>query len=185
MRKVLVVVDMQNDFIDGTLGTPEAKAIVPNVLKKIRLYEDMALEAEHGHLIRNIYFTRDTHGDNYFNTYEGKNLPVKHCIECTDGWQLQSNIMEAALHCGIIVDKNTFGSFRLPKLVSLVQDFDDIEIEVIGLCTDICVVTNALILRSKFPNVPITVDSSCCAGTTPERHKAALETMQSCQIKVI
>lgn len=168
MSKVLIVVDMQNDFVNDCLGTPEAQAIVPNVKKKIEEYESRG---------DRIIFTRDTHHDNYMNTHEGKNLPVPHCIEGTHGWEVINEIDKPeCLH----VNKLTFGymgwDIRLSK---------PSEIELIGVCTDICVVSNALILRASFPETEITVDASCCAGVTPESHKAALQVMKSCQINVI
>ena len=167
--KTLIVVDMQNDFIDGALGTAEARVIVPNVRKKIDEY------------IANgdrIIFTRDTHHDNYPETNEGKHLPVLHCVEKTYGWCIHDDIDEIDfLH----IDKNHFGYDSWDLWI----DWDTSEIEIIGLCTDICVVSNALILKATFPEIDVIVDASCCAGVTPESHKAALETMKMCQIKVI
>ena len=161
--KVLVVVDMQNDFIDGALGTKEAEAIVPFVADKIRNFDGMVLS------------TRDTHFENYLETQEGKNLPVKHCIKGTDGWQIVPGLETG--NCEYI-DKPTFGWLNW-------NGFDEKdELELIGVCTDICVVSNALILKAKYPEAAISVDASCCAGVTPEKHKAALETMKSCQIDV-
>lgn len=173
MRKILVVVDMQNDFIDGTLGTAEAAAIVPHVVEKMGEYDPW-----------NIYLTRDTHYENYLETQEGRNLPVKHCIQGTHGWQLRDEVAAAAGNATII-DKPTFGSNRLAGLLMVERAQEGLEIEVVGLCTDICVVSNALLLKAAMPEVPITVDAGCCAGVTPEKHKAALETMKSCQIRVI
>lgn len=166
MRKVLIVVDMQNDFIDGALGTPEAQSIVPNVKKKIEEYRSRGDE---------IIFTRDTHEKNYLETNEGKHLPVEHCILNTQGWQIADGL--EVENCGY-VDKPTFGWRYWGNYI-----FE--EIEIVGLCTDICVVSNALILKATFPEANITVDASCCAGVTPESHKAALTTMQMCQINVI
>ena len=165
--KTLIVVDMQNDFIDGALGTPEAQAIVPNVKKKIEEY-DAREDA--------IVFTRDTHFENYLETNEGKNLPVKHCIMGTHGWQIADGL---EVPYARYLNKPTFGWLGWKSF-----DFDD-EIEIVGLCTDICVVSNALILKAMFPEIKITVDASCCAGVTPESHKAALQTMKMCQINVI
>lgn len=173
MRKILVVVDMQNDFIDGALGTVEATAIVPRVVEKMGEYDPW-----------NIYLTRDTHYENYLETQEGRNLPVKHCIQGTHGWQLRDEVAASAGNATII-DKPTFGSNRLAGLLMVERAQEGLEIEVVGLCTDICVVSNALLLKAAMPEVPITVDASCCAGVTPEKHKAALETMKSCQIRVI
>lgn len=171
-EKVLVVVDMQNDFIDGALGTKEAEGIVDNVIKKIKEYDP-----------KNIYATRDTHYENYLETSEGKNLPVVHCVKDTHGWMLESRVAEALSEAKII-DKPTFGSTDLADMLYARNDKEPIEIEVIGLCTDICVVSNAILFKAKMPEVEISVDSSCCAGVTPKTHEAALETMKMCQIKV-
>ena len=166
MRKTLIVIDMQNDFIDAALGTKEAQAIVPNVKKKIEEYKARGGE---------IIFTRDTHQSNYLETNEGKHLPVEHCIEGTQGWQIADGLeVEYCLY----IDKPTFGWGHWKY-----HDFG--EIELVGLCTDICVVSNALILKAQFPEINITVDASCCAGVTPESHQAALTTMKMCQINVI
>ena len=174
MRKFLVVVDMQKDFVDGALGTPEAQAIIPAVLEKIRGFEG------------DIFVTYDTHFEDYLNSAEGKKLPVPHCIYGTPGWELDEKVgelMEELSH--IKVQKYTFGSTSLPHLMAEVADGDEFSIELIGLCTDICVVSNALILKASFPEVPIAVDAACCAGVTPALHEAALQTMRSCQIDVI
>lgn len=164
--KTLIVIDMQNDFITGSLGTPEAQAIVPNVKKKIEEYK--ARDDD-------IIFTRDTHYDDYLETSEGKHLPIKHCIYGTLGWQIADGL--EVENCRYI-DKPTFGWTHWGHNI-----FE--EVELVGLCTDICVVSNALILKAHFPEINITVDASCCAGVTPEKHKAALEVMKSCQINVI
>lgn len=169
MKKVLIVVDMQNDFITGSLGTKEAQAIVPNVKKKIEEYKARGDE---------VIFTRDTHKANYLETNEGKHLPVEHCIEGTSGWIIADEISYPEYQH---INKRTFGYTFWD--CSLDYDVDDIEI--IGLCTDICVVSNALIIKAQFPKVNITVDASCCAGVTPESHQAALTTMKMCQINVI
>ncbi|NLL80429.1 MAG: cysteine hydrolase [Clostridiales bacterium] len=172
MKKVLIVVDMQKDFVDGALGTKEAEGIVEHVTEKIRNFE--------GDLIA----TYDTHNENYRNTQEGRKLPVPHCIKDTEGWQLDKRVQEALETKGFrAVCKPTFGSVDLVELVRE-YDTDDTEIQLIGLCTDICVVSNALLLKANFPEMKISVDSSCCAGVTPEKHEAALETMRSCQIDV-
>ena len=163
--KTLIVVDMQNDCIDGSLGTKEAQAIVPNVKKKIQEYKNRGDE---------IIFTRDTHQSDYLDTPEGKKLPVVHCIEGTKGWQIADGLeVEGCTY----IDKPTFGLTHWNE-----RTFQ--EIEMVGLCTDICVVSNALILKATFPSVEITVDASCCAGVTPQTHLAALETMKMCQILV-
>ena len=174
MKKFLVVVDMQKDFVDGALGSKEAVAIVPNVVKKINEFDG------------EIFVTYDTHFDNYMETNEGKNLPVPHCIKGTDGWKLNDEVA-AALNGKEYteVEKITFGSVKLPELVKAAAGDEKFTVELVGLCTDICVVSNVLVLKAHFPEIKISVDSSCCAGVTPEKHEAALETMRSCQIDVI
>ncbi|WP_312653220.1 cysteine hydrolase family protein [Aminipila sp.] len=174
MKKILVVVDMQNDFIDGALGTSEAQAIVSKVEKKIRDFDG------------EIYYTRDTHKENYLETMEGKNLPVKHCIEYTDGWRIKTEIMAASEGKKVIViDKPTFGSMELIQIIGEEQK-DSIEsITLIGLCTDICVISNAMNLKTRFWETPIIVDSACCAGVTPQSHNNAIEAMKMCQITII
>lgn len=167
--RTLIVVDMQNDFIDGSLGTKEAQAIVPNVKAKIAEYRKRG---------DRIVFTRDTHGEDYLSTPEGKKLPVEHCIKGTDGWEIAEGL--EVPNCDYI-NKPSFGWMHWTEISGL--GFG--EIELIGLCTDICVVSNALILKAIFPNVEITVDASCCAGVTPKTHQAALETMKMCQINVV
>ena len=169
MKRTLIVIDMQNDFIDGALGTKEAQAIVPNVKKKIEEYKARGDE---------IIFTRDTHFYNYLETNEGKHLPVEHCIRNTHGWQIADGLEVAGSSC---IDKDTFGYLDW----GYEYDLRTNEIEILGLCTDICVVSNALILKATYPNANITVDASCCAGVTPESHQAALTTMKMCQINVI
>ena len=164
--KTLIVVDMQNDFITDALGTKEAVAIVEKVKAKIS-----ACKANGDRII----YTRDTHTQDYLNTSEGKKLPVPHCIKGTRGWEIADGVYQDGCE---IIDKPTFGYTGWCEM-----SFD--EIEIIGLCTDICVVSNALILKATFPDANITVDSSCCAGVTPETHRFALETMKMCQINVI
>ena len=172
MQNILLVIDMQNDFIDGALGTPEAVAIVPKVREKIRNFDGTVL------------FTRDTHGENYMETQEGKNLPVPHCIRGTDGWQIRPELEE--LRVTEPIDKGTFGSDELGKILRDLNDEDPIGIiTVIGLCTDICVISNALLAKAFLPEVPIEVDASCCAGVTPESHENALKAMASCQIRIV
>ena len=174
MKKFLVVVDMQKDFVDGSLGTAEAVAIVPNVVKKINECDG------------DIFVTYDTHFDNYMNTSEGKKLPVPHCIKGTDGWKLDANVAKALQGKEYTeVEKITFGSVDLPDLIFKAAGDEDFSIELVGLCTDICVVSNTLILKANYPEKSITVDASCCAGVTPESHNAALTTMKMCQINVI
>lgn len=169
MKKLLVVVDMQNDFVDGALGTAEAKAIVPAVVEKV-------VKATNAHT--DVVFTRDTHGENYLDTKEGQMLPVAHCICGTEGWQIIPQL-EAYTINKKIFDKPTFGSLALMEYV-LGEQFDDIE--VIGLCTDICVISNVMLLKAALPEAEITVDSSCCAGVTPESHEGALTAMSMCHI---
>lgn len=168
MREALIVVDMQNDFIDGSLGTKEALGIVGNVKEKIKEYRDAG---------KQIIFTRDTHPYDYLDTYEGKHLPVPHCIKGSIGWQL-SEELDFDLDNDVLIDKPTFGWLNW-------KDFDFESVELCGLCTDICVISNALIIRANYPEIDITVDASCCAGVTPKTHKSALETMKMCQIEVI
>lgn len=170
MRKTLIVVDMQNDFVYGPLGTDEARAIVPNVKKKIEEYRERG---------DRVMFTTDGHGSNYLETHEGKYLPVKHCILGTDGCDVISKINRLA--GDVSIPKNTFATLHWACIPHVCGN----DIELVGVCTDICVVSNALVLRSLYPNLDITVDASCCAGTTPEKHKAALEVMKSCHIDVI
>ena len=167
--KILVVVDMQNDFIDGSLGTPEAVAIVPSVINKIRQYEDG------GNL---IIYTKDTHFDDYLETREGRNLPVKHCIKGTPGHDIPADILRSH---ELVFEKLTFGSV---ELISYLKSLEFDSVELIGLCTDICVVSNALMVKAHFPEIEVSVDSSCCAGVTPETHEAALTTMKMCQINI-
>lgn len=174
MKKFLIVVDIQKDFVDGALGTPEACAMIPKAAEKIAGFEG------------DIFVTLDTHFKDYLDTAEGKKLPVPHCIKGTDGWRLNDDIARAleGKSC-TVVEKNTFGSVDLPELVRQAAGDDELEIELIGLCTDICVVSNALLLKAAFPEAAMSVDAACCAGVTPEKHEAALETMRSCQIEVV
>ena len=170
--KVLIVVDMQNDFIDKALGTKEAVAIVDNVAGKIKEFDGR------------VIFTRDTHHDNYMETQEGRNLPVKHCIEGSEGWQISSALPVS--DDAVIFDKPTFGSKELGMYLEDLAKKESIdEIEVVGLCTDICVISNALLIKAFLPEIKVTVDSSCCAGVTPQSHNNALEAMKCCQINVI
>ena len=174
MKHFLIVVDMQKDFVDGSLGTPEAAAIVPKVIEKIRGFDG------------ELFVTYDTHFDDYLDTAEGRKLPVPHCIYGTVGWELCDGVREAVEELPHIkVQKYSFGSTTLPHLINEFADGEDFSLELIGLCTDICVVSNALLLKAHFPEAPIRVDASCCAGVTPELHRAALQTMQSCQIDIV
>ena len=172
MKKMLVVIDMQNDFVDGALGTTEAQAIVPAVVEKIRSYPADC-----------VWATRDTHQADYLSTQEGRYLPVEHCIEGSDGWQLCPAVAEALPPEARIFDKPTFGSTELAAALRDLADAEPIEVEFIGLCTDICVVSNALLVKAVMPEVLISVDPACCAGVTPAAHEAALATMRSCQIQ--
>lgn len=166
MKKTLIVVDMQNDFIDMALGTAEAVAIVPKVRQKIQTY------IQNGDT---VIFTRDTHGEDYLQTPEGKKLPVKHCVRGTKGWEIAQGLYVDGCK---IIDKPNFG---WPH-----WDAEELQnVEIIGLCTDICVVSNALIIKAMFPDAQVQVDASCCAGVTPQSHEAALLTMKMCQIDVI
>ena len=170
--KFLIVVDMQNDFIDGALGTKEAVAILPAVKAKIESFDGR------------VIFTRDTHDSDYLTSQEGKNLPVEHCIKNTDGWQINSEL--EALRKEEPVDKPTFGSVALAQLLKAYDNYEEkIEsITLIGLCTDICVISNAMIIKAFLPETPIIVDAACCAGVTPESHENALNAMAVCQIKI-
>ena len=172
MKKALIVIDMQNDFIDGSLGTAEALSIVENVKDKIRSYPPEC-----------VFATMDTHGPDYLSTQEGRNLPVEHCIRGSKGWEIREDIAE--LLDGVkIYEKPTFGSIAMALDVAESSQSEEIEVEMVGLCTDICVVSNALLLKAMMPEVKISVDPSCCAGVTPESHEAALETMKMCQVEV-
>ena len=168
MSKILVVVDMQNDFIDGALGTPEAVAIVPYVKELIEGFDGKVL------------FTRDTHFENYMDTEEGRNIPVPHCIKGTDGWQIRAEL--DALRTTEAIDKITFGSRDLVDVLAAEGEIKSITF--VGLCTDICVISNAMVVKAFFPEIPLLVDAKACAGVTPESHSRALAAMKTCQIKV-
>lgn len=170
MRKVLVVVDMQKDFIDGSLGTAEAVRIVPNVEDKIKGWDG------------DIVFTRDTHKEEYLETNEGANLPVMHCISGTPGWEIEGRLLDAAGGEKRIYNKDTFGSRELA--MDLMAEGADV-VELVGLCTDICVISNALLIKAFLPEAKIRVDASCCAGVTPESHRNALEAMKVCQVMIV
>lgn len=176
VKRFLIVVDMQKDFVDGSLGTKEAVAIVPAVVERILKARE---EGE------TVIATLDTHEENYMETSEGRHLPVMHCIRGTEGWKIDKAVAEA-LGDSMLLEKPTFGSVRLPGVIrDLLGEDEEPAFELIGLCTDICVVSNALLLKASFPEAPICVRSSCCAGVTPELHRAALSTMASCQVEVI
>lgn len=173
--KMLIVVDMQNDFINGSLGTKEAEAIVDNVYEKIKNFD--------GHVV----FTRDTHYDDYLGTQEGRNLPIEHCIRGTKGWEIidKLNTLRRKRNYPVF-DKKNFGCQNLAKEIELINSKINIHsIEIVGLCTDICVISNALLIKAFYPEIPITVNSSCCAGTTKENHQKALDVMKCCQINII
>lgn len=173
VKKVLIVVDMQNDFVDGALGTAEALGIVDRVASRISEFEGR------------IFATLDTHETNYLETAEGRKLPVPHCIRDTKGWLLNEKVLCALSDKDYkTIEKPTFGSVCLVEEMRKLREEEEIEAELMGLCTDICVVSNALLLKAYFPEMRISVDASCCAGVTPETHKAALETMKMCQIEV-
>lgn len=197
MKKVLVIVDMQNDFVDGALGTPEAQAIVPKVADYIRTHADNDTV---------LVFTKDTHEVNYMDTLEGKNLPVAHCIRDTHGWEIHPEILSALyetreqyhpmsdcfnLMADHVVNKPTFGSINLQNLVYILDDDemqnpgDVAEITLMGLCTGICVMSNAIMLKATLPEVPVRVVEECCACVTPDSHKTAIDAMRLCQIEII
>ncbi len=174
MKKILAVIDMQNDFIDGSLGTKEAQEIIGNVAAKIKEY--------HG---GTVFATRDTHGDNYMETSEGRHLPVPHCIKGTEGWEIRQEVAEVLSQVKAeIIDKPAFGSEALAERIAETVCQEEAEIEFVGLCTDICVVSNVLLVKAKLPEAVIRVDAKCCAGVTPESHEAALLTMKMCQVEV-
>lgn len=173
MKHFLIVVDMQKDFVDGALGTKEAEAIVSNVVKKIEGFDGM------------VVATLDTHAASYLDTAEGKKLPVTHCVRQSEGWAFDSRVRAALeLHGFYSIEKPTFGSTELPSLLEELAAGEPFDVELIGLCTDICVVSNALLLKAFFYETPIAVDAACCAGVTPETHRAALQTMAMCQIDI-
>lgn len=171
--KILVVVDMQNDFIDGALGTKEAEAVVPKVVEKIKGFDGRVIA------------TRDTHEEDYLETQEGRKLPVRHCIRGTDGWEIRPEIQELIKE--LPMDKKTFGCLDLGNVLQKYDEWQErIEsVTLIGLCTDICVISNAMVVKAALPEAAVIVDASCCAGVTPESHRQALEAMKACQIEII
>lgn len=171
MKDYLIVVDMQKDFVDGALGTKEAVAIVPDVVKRVKKAVEDGEE---------VIFTRDTHEEDYLSTQEGRNLPVRHCIRGSEGWEI---IPELRPYAKRIFDKPTFGSRDLGRYLREHKDIR--KITVIGLCTDICVISNALLIKAFLPETPIVVEENCCAGVTPQSHKTALAAMTSCQIRIL
>lgn len=169
--KSIVVVDMQNDFIDGSLGTKEAQEMLPRLKDKLKkVVEDGSAE---------LVFTMDTHGKDYLNTQEGKNLPVEHCIKGTQGWEISPELGEFVAKAKAVVEKPTFGSMELIKHLKAAD-----EVELVGLCTDICVISNALLIKAAYPEMKVSVDAQCCAGVTPESHANALEAMKMCQVEI-
>lgn len=169
-RKMLVVVDMQNDFISGTLGTEDARSVVKKVCDKIDGWDGY------------VCFTFDTHYDDYLDTVEGRHIPVEHCINETHGWQLDPRIESRCTDRAFSVYKDSFGAIELPTLIRYLEISN---VELVGLCTDICVISNALLLRSAVPDANVSVDASCCAGTTPENHRAALTIMKQCCVDIV
>ena len=174
MPKTVVIVDCQKDFIDGSLGTPEAQAMIPRLIEKIKMEPKDT----------SFIFTADTHRDDYMDTPEGKALPVPHCVKDTEGWQIDCRLLEALDHTPFVIEKSTFGSEKLIECLDIMAD-GETEIEFVGLVTEICVISNALMAKAHFyDKVIISCDATCCAGVTPEKHAAALEVMKSCQIVV-
>ncbi len=173
MRKILCVIDMQNDFITGTLGTKEAEGILENVRGKMATYDK-----------KDIVATQDTHNTNYLNTQEGINLPIEHCIKGSEGWAIHS-ALQPFLLAEQIFEKNTFGSEQLADFLKAEYEKEAFVLEMLGLCTDICVVSNALLCKAKIPELKIVVDGACCAGVTPESHEKALDIMRMCQINIV
>lgn len=175
MNRILVVVDMQNDFVTGALGTKEALAIVPHVVRKVKEFDGR------------VIFTRDTHQSDYLETQEGKKLPVLHCLANSEGWQLIPELEEyRTANSSMVFDKPTFGSRQLGEALSIFNEKKKIDqIILVGLCTDICVISNAMLIKAFLPETPVKVDSHCCAGVSPESHDRALEAMKVCQIEVL
>ncbi len=173
MRKILIVIDMQNDFISGSLGSEAARCIVPSAVEVIKNFEG------------EVFATLDTHGTDYFSTLEGKRLPMAHCIKGTNGWEIETSVAETLRVKGArLIEKRTFGSVDLPAAIAGMAGGVDLDITLLGLDTDICVVSNALSLRMHYPDARIRVPAACCAGSSPEAHDAALAVMRSCQIDI-
>ena len=171
MQDFLIVVDMQKDFIDGALGTKEAEAVVSKVRQKIEGFGGK------------VIYTRDTHGEGYLQTQEGQKLPVVHCLRETEGWQISGELPEEKAYA--VIDKPTFGSVELGERLREENDREPIgQVILVGLCTDICVISNALLIKAFLPEAEIVVDAACCAGVTPESHNTALQAMKSCQILI-
>ena len=168
MDKAIIVIDMQNDFVYGELGTNEAREMLPRLVTKL---EKVVKEKS-----ADLIFTQDTHKEDYLSTQEGKNLPVVHCIKKTDGWEIVNDLQKFIPYAKAVIEKKTFGSTRLPSLIKPYE-----EVEFVGVCTDICIVSNALLVKSFYPELIVSVDAACCAGVTPESHAKALDTMKACQ----
>ena len=173
MRKLLLVIDMQTDFVDGALGSAEAVSIIPNVLREIDKYDKS-----------DIIATRDTHPEEYMSTREGRHLPVPHCIKGTSGWEIYPKIAPALEGC-LVIDKPTFGSTELCDHIVKLAKNEEIEIAIVGLCTDICVVSNAMLIKAALPEIEVSVVADAWAGVTPDTHSAALTTMKMCQINIV
>ena len=178
--KVLIVVDMQNDFVTDALGTAEAVAIVPAVVERVKEAQKTG---------ERIFFTRDTHESAYLQTQEGQKLPVEHCLRGSKGWEIVPQLKALSEAPGVtVLDKPTFGSTELVERIGkYVEEYgeENVRVELIGLCTDICVVSNALLLKAHYHEMPLSLDPKCCAGVTPQKHDAAIETMRSCQIEIL
>ena len=172
MAKALIIIDMQNDFVHGLLGTNEAQEMLPRLVKKLE-----AIVAEGA---VDLIFTQDTHAENYLDTQEGKNLPVEHCIKKTQGWQIVPELQKFIPRAKAVIEKKAFGSTRLP---SLLKPYEVVEFA--GVCTDICVVSNALLIKAFYPEQRIQIDAACCAGSSPDAHLKALDVMKNCQCKII
>lgn len=171
MSKALIVIDMQNDFVTGSLGTKEAQEMLPRLVAK--------LEAAAADSSTDIIFTQDTHKENYLETQEGKNLPVVHCIKNTDGWEIVPELQKFLPRAKAVIEKKAFGSTRIPSLIKPYE-----LVEFVGVCTDICIISNALLLKAFYPEQVVSVDAGCCAGVTPETHQKALDVMKMCQCKI-
>ena len=171
MDKAIIVIDMQNDFVYGDLGTDQAREMLPRLIDKL---EKVVKEKS-----ADLIFTQDTHKDDYLTTQEGRNLPIVHCIKNSEGWELISDMKKFTPFAKAVIEKKTFGSTRLPSLIKPYK-----EVEFVGVCTDICVISNALLVKAFYPELVVSVDAKCCAGTTPESHATALAAMKTCQCKI-
>lgn len=171
MDKAIIVIDMQNDFVFGELSTDDARVIIPRLVEKL---EKVVSEKS-----ADLIFTQDTHKDDYLSTQEGRNLPIPHCIKNSEGWEIISDLKRFTPYAKAVIEKKTFGSTRLPSLIKPYK-----EVEFVGVCTDICIISNALLVKAFYPELLVSVDSKCCAGTTPESHAIALTAMKNCQCKI-